>query len=331
MVFLFVANTISNISDCSPEAESKLLIEVSVNNEVHPNTEGLQTTKEEPQANVTTKATQPPPPATHPPAITEAHSPIKIYLKEQCLQSMGERMWNKNYTLQYMNYATTTNNITYFTTIYKYDPKAEDYSVECSLSHQRTRAILNMATVKNQIIYLLVPYVANDMEQYCVGLKKRKSREVRPLHAIGLRPATVDNLYKIYKKFNYQLVGERYVTIKDEVRATSIFRRLAQATQVMRYRDLSYNALMSKITEGQRKGYHIVDVSSYTLRRMTHYSLLLTTNSNKLQYRWSLRSRQRTKGTLKMLTKQGLYPLAIVRTNLGYSEPYYLVSLTSAT
>ena len=343
MYFALLAETISNISDCSSEDDSKLVAKVSVSDVNNPTSENVgkvQTTKEEPQkdeepqTSVTAspvKTTQPPSPTDQPttPADT-LHGPIKIHLKERCIQSMGERMWNKNYTLQYMNYAGTKKNNTYFTTIYKHDPEAEGYSVQCSLSYERIREIFNTASIENQMIYLVVPYVVNNKEQYCIGLKRRKSGEPKSLHLVGLKPAQTDQLYNAYKKFNYQLVGERYVVIKDEVKATSVYQYSPSAQEIIRHRDLKYNALMNKIVEGQRNGYHIRDISSYVLKRVTHYSLLLTKNFSQLRYRWSLRSRQRTKGLLKTFTREGLYPVAIVSANLGYSQPYYLVSLTSA-
>lgn len=336
MYFALLADTISNISDCSSEDDSKLVAEVSisdVNNPTSENVGKVQTTKEEPQASVTAspvKTTQPPSPTDQPTTPDALHGPIKIHLKERCIQSMGERMLNKNYTLQYMNYAGSKKNNTYFTTIYKYDPEAVDYSVQCSLSYERIREIFNTANIKNQMIYLVVPYVVNNEEQYCIGLKRSKSGEQKLLHTVGLRPAQADQLYSAYKKFNYQLVGERYVVVGDEVKATSIYQYSPSAQDIIRHRDLKYNALMNKIVEGQRNGYHIRDISSYVLKQVTHYSLLLTKNFSQLRYKWSLRSRQRTKGSLKMFTREGLYPLAIVSANLGYSQPYYLVSLTSA-
>ena len=341
----FVAETISNISDCSSVDDSKLVAEVSVSDVNHPTTENVgkvQTVKQEPQkdeeprknqTSVTTspvKTTQPPSPTNQPTTPDVLHGPIRIHLKERCIQSMGERMWNKNYTLQYMNYAGTKKNNTYFTTIYKYDPEAEDYSVQCSLSYKRIREIFNTAGIKNQMIYLVVPYVVNNEELYCIGLKRRKSGEPNPLHTVGLKPAQADQLYNAYKKFNYQLVGERYVVIEDEVKATSIYQYSSSTQRIIRHRHLTYNTLMNKIVEGQRNGYHIKDISSYVLKGVTRYSLLLSMNFSKLRYKWSLRSRQRTKGSLKKFTREGLYPLAIVSTNLGYSQPYYLVSLTSA-
>lgn len=336
-VAFFVAKSISNISECSPEAKSKLVTEVSVDHTGHPTTDSsvkLQTAEAElhkNQTSVTTSPAQPPSPTTHQPSSPETlDTPIKIHLKEPCTQSMGEKMWNnKNYILQYMNYAFTKNNKTYFTTIYKYEPEAKDYSVQCSLSYRRTQAIFSTAASKNQIIYLLVPYVANGAEQYCVGLKGRNSGEPKPLHTIGLKPAEADQLYNTYKKFNYQLTGERYVVVRDKLKATSFYTFSQSTQQVLRYRDLSYSALMKRIIEGQRKGYHIKDLSSYILKRKTRYSLLLTPNFSESQYRWSLRSKQRTKAMLKTSTRVGLYPLAIVSTDLGYSDPYYLVSLTS--
>ena len=342
MLFVLLAETISNISDCSSEDDSKLVAEVSISDVNHPTSENVgkvQTTKEEPQideepqtsvtASPTVKTNQPPTDQPTTPADT-LHGPIRIHLKERCIQSMGERMWNKNYTLQYMNYAGTKKNNTYFTTIYKYDPEAEDYNVQCSLSYERIREIFNTVSIKNQMIYLVVPYVVNNEEQYCVGLKRQQNGEPKPLHTVGLKPAQADQLYNAYKKFNYQLAGERYVVVEDEVKATSIYQYSPSAQEIIRHRDLKYNTLMNKIVEGQRKGYHIRDISSYVLKQVTHYSLLLTKNFSQLRYKWSLRSRQRTKGSLKMFTREGLYPLAIVSANLGYSQPYYLVSLTSA-
>ena len=229
---LFVAETISNISDCSSEDDSKLVAEVSVSDVNNPTSENVgkvQTTKEEPrkdekprknQTSVTAtpvKTTEPLSPTDQPTTPDILHGPIKIHLKERCIQSMGERMWNKNYTLQYMNYAGTKKNNTYFTTIYKYDPEAKDYSVRCSLSYERIRKIFNTANIENQIIYMVVPYVVNKEEQYCIGLKRKKIGEPKPLHTVGLKPAQADQLYNAYKKFNYQLIGERYVVIKDEV------------------------------------------------------------------------------------------------------------------
>ena len=266
-------------------------------------------------------------PTTTPVAL---HTPIKISLRERCIHTMGEQMWNKNYTLQYVNYAATKNNYTYFTTIYKYDPGAENYSVQCSLSYKDTQKIFTKAGIENQVAYLVVPYVLGDKELYCVGLKRRKSGEPKPFHLFGLKPAEADQLHTIYKKHNYQLMGERYVANGDEVKATSVY-QYSQSTQlIIRHRDLTYNTLMNKIVKGQREGYHITDISSYLLKGVARYSLLLTKNSGKLKYKWSLRSRERTKGLLKKFNREGLYPLAVVRTNLGYSQPYYLVSLTSA-
>lgn len=334
-----VAETILNISECSSHSVSKLVTEVSVSNvndKGNPTTENggkVKSTEEAPKnsTNVpTADSTQSPSPTTQQPNTAETiHDPIKIHLKERCIRSMGERMRNKNYTVQYMNYAGINKNRTYFTTIYKYDTEAKDHTVQCSLSYERTREIFNKAALENKIVYLLVPYVVDSVEQYCIGLRKRKNGEPKALHTIGLTPASADQLYNTYKKFNYQLTGERYVVINDEVKATLVYKYSSSTQQVKRYRHLSYSALMNKIVEGQRSGYHIEDMSSYTLKGINHYSLLLTPNFHQIQYRWSLRSKQRTSRTLKRYTKEGLYPLAIISANLGYSEPYYLVSLTS--
>ena len=194
-----------------------------------------------------------------------------------------------------------------------------------------TRAISATASLRNQIVYLLVPYTANNVVQYCIGLKRRKSGEPKALQTIGLKPVEADQLSSTYKKFNYQLTGERYVVIENQVKATLIYRYLQSTQQVKRYRDLSYTTLMSKIIAGQRSGYHITDLASYRLKGVNYYSLLLTENSNKLQYRWLLRSKQRARDALKLYMNKGLYPLAIASINLGYSEPYYLISLTSTT
>ena len=340
-LYLLVAESILNINESLSEAKLKLMTDISVNDTGHSTTEEagrLQTAEVTPHKNQSTttailgNTTQPHFPTTHQPTTPETPGTlIKVVLKEPCMPSMGEKMWNnKNYIIQYMNSATTTkSNMTYFTTIYQYDPEAEDYSVQCFLSYKRTQAMFTEAAVKNQIVYLLVPYVVNDVEYYCVGLKRRKNGQSKLLHLIGLKPAEADQIYNTYKKFNYELISERYVVVKDKIKANSIY-KLSQSTQaVLRYRALSYSSLMNKIVEGQRKGYHIKDLSSYTLKGETNYSLLLSKNVDELQYRWALRSRQRIKGTLKTLTKQELYPLAIVSTNLGSSEPHYLVSLTS--
>lgn len=337
---LLVAKSILNINESSSsEAKPKLVADVTVNDTGHQTTESggkLQTAEAEPHKNQTNITTSPvditQPPTTHQPPTPETlDTPVKVVLKEPCKPSMGEKMWNnKNYVIQYMNYATTTkNNITYFTTIYQYEPDAEDYSVQCFLSYENTQAIFTVAAAKHQIIYLLVPYVVNDVEQYCVGLKRRKSGEPKPLHSIGLKPVEANQLYNTYKRFHYELTCERYVVVKDKIKVTSMYKYSQSSQEVLRYSDLSYNMLMSKIVEGQRKGYHIKDLSSYILKGATHYSLLLTKNVGELQYRWSLRSRQRIKGPLKTFMKQGLHPLAIVSTDLGYSVPYYLVSFTS--
>lgn len=337
---LLVAESILNINESSSltEAKPKLVADVTVNDTGHQTTEDegkLQTAEEDSRKNQTNITTTPvdttQPPTTHQPPTPEASDTIKVVLKEPCKPSMGEKMWNnKNYVIQYMNYATTTkNNITYFTTIYQYEPDVEDYSVQCFLSYERTQAIFTTAAAKNQIIYLLVPYVVNDLEQYCVGLRRRKNGEPKPLHLVGLKPVEANQLYNTYKRFHYELTGERYVVVKGKIKATSIYKYSQSSQEVLRYKDLSYSSLMNKIVEGQRKGYHIKDLSSYVLKGATRYSLLLTKNASEHQYQWSLRSRQRIKGPLKTFMKQGLYPLAIVSTNLGYSEPYYLVSFTS--
>ena len=344
-IYYSIAETISNISESSPEKDSKLVAEVSVsdvNNRDNPANEQKGRVQDTPQKNKeplknqtnitagplnTSQSPSSSKQATTPVAL---HTPIKISLRERCIQAMGEQMWNKNYTLQYMNYAATKNNHTYFTTIYKYDPDAEDYSVQCSLSYDDTQKLFNKAGIKNQEVYLVVPYVLGDKELYCVGLKRRKSGELKLFHLFGLKPAEADQLHTVYKKHNYQLVGERYVAIGDEVKATSVYQYSQSTQQTVRHRDLTYNTLMNRIVKGQREGYHITDISSYVVKGVARYSLLLTTNFSKLRYKWSLRSRQRTKGLLKTFTREGLYPLAIVSTNLGYSQPYYLVSLMSA-
>ena len=336
---LCIAESISSVGESLFRTKSKVMEEESVNNMGQPTADmgKLPTTEHDKnQTSVTAgpidhETTQPPTsPTTQQPTTPEIlHNPIKVHLKEPCLEQMGEKLFNKNYILQYMNYAGTKNNITYFSTIYKYKPEVEDYSVLCSLSYRRTQEVIDTAATKNEMVYLLVPYVINEVEQYCVGLRRRETGESKLLHTIGLNPAEADLLYNTYKRFNYQLAGERYVVVNDEVKVTSVYRYSQPGQQVLRHRNLSYRTLMNRIVAGQRRGYHITDISSYTLKGVTHYSLLLTTNLSELKYTWLLRSRQRTKGMLKTYTKRGFYPLAIVSTDLGYSEPYYLVSLTS--
>ena len=319
----------------------KFVTEVSVpnvTNRAQPvstdSTEKLEATKEGNHTNITTtnnsvNTTQSPSPTRQSATPVASRNQMKAHMKERSVQITAKKMFNRHYILHYMNYATTSNNNTCFTTIYKYDPKAEDYSVQCSLSYRHAQAILSTVVLRNQIVYLLVPYTVNNEERYCIGLKRKKSGDPKVLYLIGLNPAIADQLYNIYRRFSYQLVGEKYVSIKDEVRTTLIYKHSPTAQQVRRYRDLSYDTLMRRIIEGQRNGFHIEDTSWYTVKGVTYYSLLLTANFSEVRYKWSLKSRKRTKGTLKMYMKQGLYPLAIVSINLGYSEPYYLISLTS--
>ena len=280
----------------------------------------------------TVTATELEPTSVVPTTSTDNQKSIKVLVKVKSIQSTVRQMKKRKYYLKYLNYITSSGKKTQqFSMIFEYNPSAEDYTVHASLKLKAAQRMIKMANLGGHKVYLLIPYVINNEKFYCVALQKKNLNGPIVKYSIDMEPEEADQFYKTFPKLNYQLVSERHVAIGDRVYVTlGYVQSTSQTVLVKRYRDLTYSSLIQTISEDERIGYRLKDISSYFRNGKTYYSILVTFDNRVFTgtYKRVLRSRQKIKETLIAFANQGLYPSVIAPIN---AKAFYLMSFTANT
>jgi len=271
------------------------------------------------------------PPSVVPTTLTKNQKTIKILVKIKSIHSAVQQMKRRNYYLKYLNYITSSKMKTQFSMIFEHNPSAKDYIVHASLNLKAAQRMTKMANLRGHKVYLLVPYVKNNQKFYCVGLQRKNSNGTMLKYSIDMEPEEADQFYKTFPQFNYQLVSERYVAIGNRIFVTlGYVQSPSPIVSVRRYRDLTNSSLMETISEDERIGYRLQDISSYFKDGKAYYSILLTFDNSVFsgKYKRVLRSSKKIKETLTTFASQGLYPSVISPIN---PKAFYLMSFTTST
>jgi len=285
------------------------------------------------ETNLPTVATTESEPPSIIPTTSNNQKTIQIIVKVKSVQAEVHAMKKRNYYLKYLNYITTAKK-THFSMLFEPNPDSQNYTVYDSLSLKAARRVMKRANSKGQEVYLLAPYVRDNQRFYCVGLKKKTSDGFKLKYSIKMEPEEADQFYKTFMKHNYQLLSERHMTISDRVYVTLGYVQSAtKLVPVKRYRDLTYDSLMQRISEDEQLGYKLKDISRYYKNGKDNYSVLLVFDKTIFSgtYKRILSSRQAIKRTLTTFKNQGLYPSVIAPIKMVNREPYYLISLTANT